>query len=309
MPFRPQQFTINRNSPLANGLVFAMLGRGASTSLAIDSSGYGNNGTLTNFDVPTSWTQTNGRNTLYVGGTNDIVIASTTIAPGPITGEDHTACAWINPSRVSVNQGVVGATGAATGGWLLALATGTNVVSYLLAGINYYNSTLAVTQDAWQFIAVSRSGTASTATAWHAINGALRSETITGIPTNTASLTRFVIGDRYGGSSIPYLGYVSDAMIWRRRPSDAEIAALADPSNVMLSVGGNPLIVPASTRRVIPWVSATPTIGFLSTWLSIPDVALPSVALPNVALAFRNQGMTIRWPWQNRRLRRTRGRR
>jgi len=54
---RPQQFTLanSRQCSLAKGLVFAGLGRAHGSTQYYDSSGRGNNGTLTAMDPATDW--------------------------------------------------------------------------------------------------------------------------------------------------------------------------------------------------------------------------------------------------------------
>ena len=51
------------------------------------------------------------------------------------------------------------------------------------------------------------------------------------------------VGSVNGGSSL-----FADYVILSRECSPSEIAALADPSNVMLKVGGTPLILPVWQR-------------------------------------------------------------
>ena len=82
---RPPFPRINRNHSLANGLVFAGLGGGASTNLYADASEYHNDGVLRNMTAATDWVWSNElqRWCLDFDGSNDYV---TTAAVTPDVG-------------------------------------------------------------------------------------------------------------------------------------------------------------------------------------------------------------------------------
>lgn len=73
---RPPMPRIDRRHPLANGLVFAGLGGGASTNMYADASGYNNFGTLTGMDPATDWVWSDylQRWVLDFDGSDDAVI-------------------------------------------------------------------------------------------------------------------------------------------------------------------------------------------------------------------------------------------
>jgi hypothetical protein len=103
---RPQWFQIDRRHPLANGLVFAGLGRGAHTLQLLDSSGYGNHGTLTSMDPPTDWgfDGTINRWALDLDGTNDRVVHP---SPSVSSWTEITLSVWVSMRSFDANFDVV----------------------------------------------------------------------------------------------------------------------------------------------------------------------------------------------------------
>ena len=86
---RPDYFEINPESPLARGLVFAGLGGGARSLKYVDSSPYGNHGTLAASDV--SWSTYFGRSGLEFADADEDYVTLDRIWPmnGPLTIAAH----------------------------------------------------------------------------------------------------------------------------------------------------------------------------------------------------------------------------
>ena len=239
---RPQNFRINRNAKLAKGLVFAMLGGGASTLAALDSSGYGNNGTLTSMDPPTDWLwdTTLNRWVLDFDGSDDYVpmMRDLEIQP-PIT----ISC-WAKTSSAS-RYSILAATGNYTratnvtnGAYLQLRVDGALGVGYGNGGVESAGNRRLFTSNA-----------AMSTSVWYSVVGVINS-----LGNDMAIYVNAnLIGGGYNGTyvgSIAYdgtsgaigwgsntyvLGQIADVMIHTRALSVSEIASLADPSNVSLS--------------------------------------------------------------------------
>jgi len=249
---RPPHFTINRQSSLANGLVFAGLGGGASSLKYVDSSGYGNDGVLTNMDnTDWVWVPELGRWGLSPGGTNQIV----DIPIPPVTVTPCTMAAWFNAASASTIYSLIDVSWydqAIPHHFKLELSRGT---SGRVAATTYASS---------PGIAVSASS--FTANAWfHGCavfaSNVSRIAYLNGQPgsANTTALTPSGINrgtlcaNRDNNNTIwrALVGYAADPLIYNRVLSPAEIQQLADPSNAMLSG----LILPPR-RKWWPVVSA-----------------------------------------------------
>jgi hypothetical protein len=248
-------------------LVFAGLGGGASTLHYNDASHYANHGTLTAMDPPTDWVWVPelGRWALDVDGTNDYAVTTGT----PIYTAPYTACAWVKSDNalLSANSYYFAQYDAATSKRMWALATNAGTDKYALAAGNSDGS--AGNNP------VPPVGVPALTTNWTHVAGIFyASETfdifINGVKYTGAFAAGYyprdlgatvAIGATSNGASF-FDGQVADTLSWRRGLSDAEIQALADPSNVMLSG----LILPP--RRRLWAVPAAAPAGFKAAWLN-----------------------------------------
>lgn len=234
---RPQNFRINRNAKLAKGLVFAMLGGGASTLTALDSSGYGNHGALTSMDPPTDWVwnTTLNRWVLDFDGSDDYVAVGSGLSLK--TTGDCTWSGWIKTANTVVakyawgDMGVSGSRGLqfeidnALSGTIYVASSATALFG---GAITFANAALW-THYANVFIA----GVGL----YFYENGSLKTSFTTSPPaTQYRNALGFVLGNRGDLNAACYLSMqAADMLIHNRALAPVDIAALADPSNVSLS--------------------------------------------------------------------------
>jgi hypothetical protein len=201
--YRPAYPRLNMQHPLANGLVFAGLGGGASTNTYLDSSPYGRHGTLTNgptwvFDsVINRWT-------VNCAGDDDWIQQT----GGPtFTGS---VGMWVYPKSTTAQAYLIDSRGfeSSGGGYVIRRTDGSFELS---AGTVYVDGVASANclHSGWHYVVVT--GITLTLSVWRSI--AARSD--------------------------PHQDYMTaqfaDVAFWNRTISQAEIRQLADPSNVMLS--------------------------------------------------------------------------
>ena len=245
MASRPAQFRINRNAPLAKGLVFAGMGglNCSGTTLFADSSGYGNDATLIASDAATGWVWNSSlaRHGVNLAGPDRI----DRIGRPAIGAARFTAAIWGIPNSPAAYRSIIAerALGPKYANTWQILPNGRR--RYYVALRNSANVSFATGLSA----AVSNGVPTHFAFSFDGLTGILY--------INGSVATSLEITGSYTGSAQPLLisgnwdgqtwrGVVCDAMYWGRVLSPLEISALADPSNVMLSG----LIVPRATRRV-----------------------------------------------------------
>jgi hypothetical protein len=249
---RPQQFTLanSRQCSLAKGLVFAGLGRAHGSTQYYDSSGRGNNGTLTNMDPATDWVWSSelGRWVLDFDGSNDEIRNA---APTYKCVLPFTISWWMNsPTPAGAYRYIAVAGIGATSNFSIAFASDGRLYYYQNSAGRYvtYTSVASV----WEHHSICFSDTA----ALYYVNGV--SQTI-GQPsgawgTITANLAIGSLVNQYF-----YLGRIGDLVFHNRILPPAEIQILANRSDPMLGglilpprrklwavSGGAP---PASNRR------------------------------------------------------------
>lgn len=231
---RPNNFTIDSTHYLARGLVFAGLAPGGmvGSTRYHDSSLHGNHGTLTNMDPPTDWVfdPTLGRFWCDFDGTDNYVILSRN---PPTTLSQISVSAWINGPK----------TGGDANGRVIDWYPAPCLYRFTWTGqLGWYGNIGGTSRDnrissaevfdgTLKHISVTFDGTNlriyvngvldQTRTDW---TGALSA------PTNT-----FCIAGRSTGTDRCLPVKVGDLLIHHRALSPAEIAQLADPSNVCLS--------------------------------------------------------------------------
>ena len=243
---RPPFPRINMLSPLAKGLVFAQLGGGAGSSGMVDSSIYGNHATLTNMEPATDWVwdSTLRRWWLNYDGVDDYAIA--TRNPPSCLNAITIAC-WIN-----IVAYPAGDASPRLVDWYPAPSlyrTGDNRVGWYgnIGGISRdYPISYAIGSltDSQKHIAVTYDGI----TTLVYINGVLDNTLTTYSGALSAPSNTFCVAGRSTDTDRCLTGYVGDVLVFDRAVPAAMIAALADPSNLMLKCGGSSLIAPFPRR-------------------------------------------------------------
>ncbi len=249
---RPENFQVDLGSQLARGAVFLGLGQAHHTARYRDESAYGTHGVLTTMDPLTDWgwDTTLGRWVLDFDGASDHI-------PIPVTGLDSiTIACWVKTANVSAHRPFVTCTKNAPKWGLLFRIDGGTVIQW--------------------HVETSTAGEASCdaphpgANLWfHAcgthvpgrqelyVDGALVDTD------NRAGNVAYAHPNLQIGREEDYARYMygrlADVCIWDRALSLPEVAALADPSNVMLRCGGSSLIAePRPRRGVVGQVGAPP---------------------------------------------------
>jgi hypothetical protein len=237
---RPQNFRLNRNHNLAQGLVFGGLGRYFNSTYYHDSSLYGNHGTLTNMDPPTAWVFDPflGRwvNAMTASG-NYIAFGDDATAPAAVSCERISVGVWCK--RTNYADGFDGG---------VARGRAMDAYSGLSWELTWLNS-LAYFGASNEANTVKKSGNASiTDNNWHHYLGSydgaylrIFKDGVAATPTAFTDAIDYVktynyfrIGYAYTGTTYCLNGYLADVCIWNRALSSAEIQQLADPSDTML---------------------------------------------------------------------------
>jgi hypothetical protein len=243
---RPERFTLNAGSSLANGLVFAGLGQSPGTRLYRDDSEYRRNGILSiDFDVADApaiaWRWHPEIRRVALTSIDAFVLGQAV----PIASASNacTTSLWIRPDATLSNM------------YCLDQGTNTRTIlgGYQAGCFNIYNGgyptgTAADTQIAyrgvgtWDHLAYGSDG----AKVYGYLNGQLKVSPNANLNATPGTLYLASSGSATNRASISF----ADVLIHSRLLSPSEIAALADPSNYDLSVGGVPLL--RSVRRFWP---------------------------------------------------------
>ncbi|HET6428990.1 MAG TPA: LamG domain-containing protein, partial [Phycisphaerae bacterium] len=245
---RPQNFRLNPRSPLARGLVFAGLGQGcAGTPRFYDSCAgvihAGNHGTLTNMAPPTDWVFSPelGRWALDFDGTNDHVLAG----QAGMGIQSQSVSAWVSTTAANQYTGLCGKCNITANGFEWT------VYDYTELALAYYDGAVR----GWYHVECNIPADTQThlCGTWDQAAGKFRAykngvyigfeDTTTGTIVHSAA-EAFAIGAVNDTGLWPWAGQLTDLCLYNRVLSSSEISALADPSNVMLAVGGVPLIEP-----------------------------------------------------------------
>lgn len=240
---RPQQFELDYDHPLANGLVFAGLGNQPGSRRYNDSSAYGNHGVLTNMDPATDWLsngQLNRPACDFDGNTNIINAPhKSLLSIGQDAAAQITVAAWVRQKDTSrtyesyVQKGT--STNSASVDFLLGVgAIGTNALwGTGNSGDNsaWLQANNVIVQNTWVHLCGTLSATGSTTgnKSLYA-NGIVKAS-----GTYAAKAASNTDAFNVGSGGFPALADICDVLMWRRVLTDYEIKQLADPSNVMLS--------------------------------------------------------------------------
>ena len=235
MSIRPNIIQLNHEVPLLRGNVFAGLGSGPGSARFDDSSIYRNDGTLTNMAPATDWVQSAelGRWALAFDHTN----SETVTTPLVLDTTTFTLATWA--TDVPANQGGIIAHNAAQSYKTLSLSlydsSASNFACYLGDGGSYTKTYAMIPTDGWttwHHYCVSRQ---SGGTPRFFRDGKEYSAVVGTAYTSTATIVLAGVYRRFGGTAC-------DEMIYNRALTPHEIAALAEPSNTLLSYGGQDAI-------------------------------------------------------------------
>jgi len=260
------------------GVVFAGLGNmGQGSNTLLDASGFGNHGTLTNMAIPATATSgwdydpTLGRPKLKLAGTSQYVALTRAISPCLPTGHFSIGM-FINPTNIANSWYLCGERETVTDpdqGFAFAFygATAGDPLSVTQWGQwGQDSSASGIVAGIWQHVAV----TYDRIKLRFYRNGIEIS--------NHAKTTAMVpcpgrpcfIGDvnNVGSPAASFIGGMSDVIIAKEAWNVPIIQALADPSNVMLRVGGVSMLLDPKRRlfRAFPSGGGAPA-GFKPYWI------------------------------------------
>lgn len=202
-----------------------------SGTTAIDRSGLGNNGTLTNGPV-----KKNGRvgQALEFDGTNDYVDAGSAPALDDIV--NLTACAWINPDTIPGGYTTVVAKSNTSVGWALEVYGGGGdlEISFIrhfstLKG-EWTGNTGTLPLGVWQHVCVTYNDTSTANDPTLYVNGTPVSFAETSTPSGTAvsdASNALSMGVLDGGTG-PFDGKIDEVRVYNRILSSAEVKGLYD---------------------------------------------------------------------------------
>ena len=243
---RPEEFRINYDAPLAEGLVFAGLGgHGCVGSMVYpDSSLYANHGKLTNMDAATDWVWSPELQRWMREHVESIPSQHVALTWTIDLGTLHTIAGWLNGYY---DGNICGSPYDAVGASSVWVDSRSGTCTYAAQGWNVTYSELTY-PTGWTHLAVTRIPNKVELF----LNGkSYGAKDMTG----TARVFKLVnLGAATLNNWRDWNGGLGDECAWTRVLSASEISALADPSNVDLRVSGVPLILPPR-RRFWPVVS------------------------------------------------------
>ncbi len=277
---RPDSFEIDPQHPLAQGLVLAGLGRCNGGLHYHDSSLYGNHGVLTNMNPATDWNRSLSRPSLSSTGSGHVYCGSTLYTASQVktTGLTHCGWAYFPPPSTTLVGGITSCKGIPTHSQPTAgsieLVRGTGAVA---ARAKIYDGSYTYVEDAFtegynefHHIALVLSPAESVISVWR--NGVFRHSTVVNVAGIIFDAAYNYIGAlKTYGDAVAWPYPWCDSMIWSRVLSPGEISALADPSNVMLSLGGSDpgLIVPDDLVYPVYLPSSVPAGAKPALWLGV----------------------------------------
>jgi hypothetical protein len=193
-----------------------------SGTIASDSSGNGNNGTLQGSPLP-NWVAGKYGDALSFDGTNDYVAAPSSSSLSSIGAGDFTLAAWFQATvGQPVNTKLLSNSNPNTGyGFVFYLGGGGTLGLYLSnsGGRNWYGGVTNLIDGTWHYGVITRSGT----TISTYVDGSLVN-TQTDTVGNVATTSPLIIGSWFGTTDF-FKGAIDEAQIYNRALSAAEIQA------------------------------------------------------------------------------------
>jgi prepilin-type N-terminal cleavage/methylation domain-containing protein len=199
-------------------------------TIAYDLSGYGNDGTLNNFNFTTTsgWTTGKIGKALIFDGSDDWVRVSN--SPSLDINKNISVFAWVNRSRIVDWERILGKfywSGGSTGSWNLNLGQGYLICEFNINGTWIYASAPAGTNNAtstWYFVGCVYDGSRL----YNYVNGELKATSIIASGNITTTTYPLAIGATSNGTAIQNViqGIIDEIRIYNRALSDSEIKYL-----------------------------------------------------------------------------------
>jgi len=223
-----------------------------SGTVAADTSGKGNNGTLLPVSGPPAWAAGKSGSALHFDNTNDVLSINNSASLNMNTAVGITVAFWMKPDTdtpvgptggAAQKDGLIDkGTGGATTGWQLYHETDGTIKAFqgakLAVGADQFSlsSTVAVGSSKWTHIAYVADYDGGTPRMRLFIDGVLDATLMLSTATNLQDNTTDIIVGK-NSSNYFYGGSIDDIQIYNNILSDAEIAQLAgvpEPATVCL---------------------------------------------------------------------------
>jgi hypothetical protein len=250
---RPEYFRLNPDSDLADGLVFAGLGRFPGSTDYDDATeslfGGGNRGTLTSMDPATDWVFDDelGRWCLYFGGSNQKRVNIPGSAKSQPWSGDCTISTWIYPHASGINRSIIENGNSVRVRWIYIAMGSDDKIKFSFDDATTretWSTSNTIPNEEWSHIAVTKNSSGFVSYINGSPDGAGEARGNCADNSQPTSIG----GGSYGGSE--WWGEMLDVLFYSRVLTPAEIGILAYRSDPML--GG--LIQP--TKRVLCPVSS-----------------------------------------------------
>ena len=228
MTHRPPSFRVDYSHPLAEGLVFAGLGQHAGSTHYHDGSAYGNHGTMSNMTPTRDWEWISELSRESVAGRAEIT-GIYNLAPSFTATFPFAIAVWFTLRiRGQFDCICQFTTNGGTGIFNISIASDYSL--YYVQGGSARNLALTANADQWYHVALCFDSSSSVRAYADGISIAVAQPVGDFTPANPiVSLMRL-----YDVGTTSLRGSICDPMAYNRALSDAEIARLADPSNVDL---------------------------------------------------------------------------
>ena len=259
---RPEGFEVDLSNPLFQGAVFLGLGRSPGSTHFHDSSGRDNHGTLTAMAPATKWlwSDTLNRRVLEFVANGDYVDLGAQ-SPPSLDAQQLTVACWCKTDDYtnSINGGIArGRAMDAATGYSWELYWNSSNARFSVADntdTNRSSGDVGIGDNNWHHwagvfsgtrVSLYKDGVEASGADW---SGAIDY-------TKVYNYAR--IGWGFAGTTACLDGQLGDVSVWNRPLSPSEIAALADPSNVML---GGAIVGPRRRWIVVGAGGAPPPTG------------------------------------------------
>jgi len=203
-------------------------------TVAGDSSGNGNNGTLSGTALPT-WTDGKRGKALRFDGINNKVLVSDN--PSIVTGPNPFSYSlWFNATDLSTLRGLIGkSTAAGYPGISGIFGIISSKLYYQVKEYGYFGNT-TLESNIWYHVVFVWDGT----TEYFYLNGALDKSLVPPLDYQPFNLvTPFTIGNWYPGTGNPFAGLIDDVRIYNRALSATEIQALYKTTEAKVNASQN----------------------------------------------------------------------